>query len=229
MTAPYRFAAFAASAGKLAVAGQLGNQAFNRERGAVHLNEALLIDDVPLVGPRVVQHRIGDQRAAGAAATTVERMGDLMPPGERAEIVTPLARRAQEADANLIDGEGVGPQRSGRLLRGEDLRPALDLAGVENVISAALGQEPKATGSATRFGIGDQARALQVGQDLLSAPDATIREVDRAHLRGREGAMFAKRGNQLSGPLKPAAAFQLTQTPRAFDRRRSAAKPARSR
>ena len=42
VVAPQRLAAFVARPLKLAVAGKLGDQAFNRERGAVHLNEALL-------------------------------------------------------------------------------------------------------------------------------------------------------------------------------------------
>lgn len=87
-------------------------------------------------------------------------MSHLMPPGERAELVAALARRAKEADPDLVDGESVGEQRSRRLLGVEHLGETLDLAGVEYIVSAALTQEPKAAGSAARFDVGDQARAL---------------------------------------------------------------------
>jgi hypothetical protein len=72
---------------------ELGHQPFGRERGAIHLNEALIDRDLPILGPDVGEDRIGDQRAASAAAATVEGMGDLMPPGKRQEFVAPLPRR----------------------------------------------------------------------------------------------------------------------------------------
>src|SRR4051812_30046569 len=98
-------------------------------------------DDVILPGAQVAQHRVGDQHSASATATTVQGMGDLVPPGERAEIVAVFACRAQEADPDLIDAERVGAQRSRRLLGTEDLWPALHFAGVERQVSAALGEE----------------------------------------------------------------------------------------
>ena len=48
---------------------------------------------LPLLDADVGEDRIGDQRPASAAAPTVQGMGDLMPPGERAEFVASLARR----------------------------------------------------------------------------------------------------------------------------------------
>jgi hypothetical protein len=121
-------------------------------------------------------------------------MGHLMPPGERAEFVTPLARRPQEGDPDLVDSEGVGAQRSRGLLGTEDFRPAL-VAGIECQVRATLGQEPQATGSAASFNVGDQTRPLQVGENLLRPSRAAIREVDRADLGGREDAMLADGGN----------------------------------
>lgn len=90
MAAPQCFTAFVSSAAKLAIASQLGDQTFKRERGSVYLHEALLEDEFPLLGAHVVQHRVGGQRAASAAATTVQRMSKLVPPGERAEFVAAL-------------------------------------------------------------------------------------------------------------------------------------------
>lgn len=60
----------------------------------------------------------------------------------------------------------MGAQRFRRLLDVEDFRPALHLAGVNRQISAALGKEPQAKGSAPSFDVGDQPRPLKVGKDL---------------------------------------------------------------
>ena len=111
---PQGLPAFLARPFKLAIAGQLGDQAFNGERCAIHLNEPLLDEDRPILNTGVGEDRIGDQLPASAAASTVED-GDLMPPGERPEFVAALAGCPQEADPDLVDAEGVGAKRPRRL------------------------------------------------------------------------------------------------------------------
>ena len=184
VVAPQRLAGFFACPFKLAVAGQLGDQAFNRERGAIHLNEPLLDEDRPILNAGVGEDRIGDQLPPSAAAPTVQGMGHLMPPGERAEFVAALARRPQEADPDLVDAEGVGAQRPSRLLGGEDLRPALDVAGVEPPSQRRARSGTTSAGERGEHRHRRPGPPAQVGEDLLSAAWAAIREVDRAHLGG---------------------------------------------
>ncbi|HEY0392562.1 MAG TPA: hypothetical protein VGC63_12715 [Solirubrobacterales bacterium] len=102
---------------KLAVARELGDQPFNRERGAIYLNEALIDRNLPILRPDVSEDGIGDQRPASAAASPVQGVGNLVPPGQGGKFVTALTRRLQEADPHLVDTEGVSGQWPGRLLR----------------------------------------------------------------------------------------------------------------
>ena len=47
-------------------------------------------------------------------ATAAQRMGYLMAPGERPELIAiALPRRLQEADRGVVHGEGVGAERPG--------------------------------------------------------------------------------------------------------------------
>ena len=129
-----------------------------------------------------------------------------MPPGERPEFVAALACCPQEADPDLVDAEGVGAKRPRRLFGSEDFRPAIHVAGAGHPISAALGQEPQAPGRATSIDMGNEVRPTQVGENLLSAARAAIREVDRAHLGGGEDAMLADGGKHLAGRFRDSLA-----------------------
>jgi hypothetical protein len=87
------------------------------------------------------------------------------------------------------------------LLGFEDFRPALDLAGGERVVSAALGQEPQTAGSAASFDVGDQARPLQVGEDLLGAAELRSGKwIERTRAVERMW-MLAQRGKHLGSRL----------------------------
>jgi hypothetical protein len=111
-------------------------------------------------------------------------VGDLVSPGDRAEFVTPLPRRFQKADPDLVDGEGVGAQRSRRFPWAEQLRALLQLADLDQTVGAALAQEPQAPGSAAGLDVADQPGSLQVGEELLGAAQPAAGKVDCVDLLG---------------------------------------------
>ncbi len=135
------------------------------------------------------------------AATAAHGVGDLLAPGERAEFVTALARRLQEADRGVVDGDGVRPQRAGRVARLEHPRLRLQPGHLEGERGPALADEPEPSRRDPRVDVVDQPGLLDAGEDLLGAPQAAPRQMDCLHLLGGEHAVLAQRGDDLGSCL----------------------------
>lgn len=107
--APQRLAVLTGRPVLLGVADQLDGQSIDREGGAVELQEALLDRDAVAGAAQAGEDGIGDQRAPSPAAPVVERAGDLLTPGEGAEIVTSLLGGGEEADRQVKIQDRLGP------------------------------------------------------------------------------------------------------------------------
>ncbi len=112
-------------------------------RVARSIEEALLDRHPVAVEPQVGEDGIGDQRTAAASPSAGERVGDLVAPGERPELVAPLPRGFEEADRGVVGGEGVGLQGSGGVLGADQARLAVEDAGLARDPCAALGDVPE--------------------------------------------------------------------------------------
>jgi hypothetical protein len=128
-------------------------------------------------------------------------VGYLVTPGDRPEFVPALPRRFEEADPDLVDGEGVMAQRSCCFPWAEQLRALLQLADLDQKVGAALAEEPQAPRSAAGLDVADQPGSLKIGEELLGAPQATTRKVDRVNLPGGKGPVLGERGDDLDRRL----------------------------
>ena len=190
---------------QLRVAGQLGDQAVDREGRPVELEEALLEGEAPSLLPQVGQHRVGEERPPSPAASAREGMGDLVAPGERPELIAPLARRPKEADAGVVDGEGVGAQLAGGLARLKRPRVA------SRAWASCAIRIPSSVANQSRwpeFGgrrEGDELSPVQPTEHLLRPASVIVGQVDHPDLLGREHAVLGQGGDDLDRRFRQAA------------------------
>ena len=115
---------------------------------------------------KVGQHCVCEEGATSTAAAARERMSDLVAPGERPELIAPLARRAQEGDADVVDRNGVGAELSGDLARRQRPRALLQGVGLLRQPQPKLGRKPEPLAGMRRAAEGDQLRLPQSTQHL---------------------------------------------------------------
>jgi hypothetical protein len=198
---PLRLAIGAGQPLQLGVAGQLGRQAVDRERRAVELQEALL-DRHPLaVEQQVGEDGVGDQRPASAAPSAGDGVGDLVAPGEWAELIAALSRRLEEADRGVVDRQGVGLKRSRRSFGADQPRLSVERPRLAGHTRPQLGDVPEASMGAGRADVAGEAGVAEPHEHSLRPALAAGWQVDGADLRRREDSVLGERGNDLDPHL----------------------------
>ena len=120
-----------------------------------------------------------------------------MAPGQRAELLTALPRRAYKGDRGIVDREGVGLQGAGRFLGTEQARSLGESARRHGDLHPGLGRIPEVTGRAGADRVSDQACGGDPPQDPLAPALAVVGEVDRANLGERERPVLGNGGDDL--------------------------------
>ena len=128
-------------------------------------------------------------------------MGDLVAPGERAELIAALSRRFEEADRGAVDREGVGLKRTRCSLGADQPRLSIERAGLARDVCSQLGDVPEASMGAGRADVAGETGVAESHEHSLSPALAAGRQVDGADLRRREDSMLGERGDDLDPHL----------------------------
>ncbi len=132
---------------------------------------------------RAGRGRVADQKLAPPHPPgRADRVGDLVGPGARGELIAAFAGCAKEAEPDLVDGERVGLERSRSQAWVEELAAVLDAVGDRlRELGSRLGQVPRArSGSELLIALG-LAPASRTAYNLANArcePNAHARRHD---------------------------------------------------
>ena len=164
------------------VADELGRQRCGGLGGPIELEEAVVERQAAVLEVLQVGHDgVGDdQLLAPADRGGADRVGDLVAPGQRPELIPALARGLHEGHADVVDGQRVGAQRAGGMPRAVC---AGGPAGVQGLV-ALVGEEVDASCAPSGVDEGHQLAFDEASEDVAGPARAGLRGVQVVQLAG---------------------------------------------